>query len=91
MKIELEVSEENESTASPWWVILDPSLLHCEGDDNGIHNIAGMVTGPFFSREEAETELSSRRYDYGEHAVVYCCSGYWARQYRQACRNPVGK
>jgi hypothetical protein len=51
-----------------------------------VHQAAGMITGPFFSRAEAEEELQARRYAYGERACVYCLSGYHARQYRTAYR-----
>ena len=83
MKITIEVSELNESTAEPWWMIINPrqSLRCC------VHEINGMITGPFFSREEAQNELTSRRYAYGKYAHVYCASGCYTNQYRKACRD----
>ena len=79
MKIQIEISEENESTSFPYWLILDPSQ-NMRAD---IYILAGQVTGPFFSREEAEAELTSRRYSYGKKAKVYCHSGYNSRQYKR--------
>lgn len=83
MKLELEVSDKNEGTDSPYWLILDPrqmlSLNH--------NHLAGMITGPFFSREEAQDHLDQRHYAFTSRAAVYCCSGYHARQYKDAYRN----
>jgi len=85
MKIEIEVSEKNESTRSPYWMIIDPSL------SNGIFReipqcerpnmISGMITGPFFSREAAEGALKAQRYNYGKHAIVWCCCAHRESQY----------
>ena len=85
MKIEIEVSEENESTSSPWWMIIDPSQ-NFGTDENAIYLIASMVTGPFFSREAGEKELANRRYDYGKNAVVFCASGVHSSQYAEKVR-----
>ncbi len=86
MKIELEVSEKNEGTDSPWWMIINPRQ-NFRVDEEGIHHIAAMITGPFFSREEAEAHLKLRRYAFSKHAEVYCNSGYWSNQYKEALRN----
>ena len=86
MKIELDVSEENESTAEPWWMIVDPGQNFVT-DLQGAANVAmGMITGPFFSREEAETVLKRTRYNYGKGAVVWCASGCHTIQYCNAYR-----
>jgi hypothetical protein len=85
MKIELEVSTQNECTDSPWWVIINPEQNFSKGIE-GIHNIGSMITGPFFSREEAQDHLTARRYAFGTNACVYCLSGYWSRQYKEAYR-----
>lgn len=81
MKIELEVSEENEGTSYPYWVILDPRQMM----QPDVHMLASMITGPFMSRREAENELSygtpSR---YSRRAKVYCHTGYYSDQYRDA-------
>ena len=80
MKISVEVSEANEGTDSPWWVILDPH----QNTRLSTACLSRQVTGPFFSREEAERELNGRRYNYGKNAVVYCMSGYNSGQYALA-------
>lgn len=82
MKIEIEVSEENEETSSPWWMILDPKQnMRCN-----IHYLASMITGPFFSREEAEKVMKNRSHHYSERARVYCHSGCYTHQYDDKCR-----
>ena len=85
MIIELEISEQNESTAYPWWMIIDPQQ-NFKTNNEGIHSIAHMITGPFFSRAEAEAELKVRRYAYGKNAKVFCDSGYNTIAYRNAIR-----
>ena len=80
--IQLEVSELNEGTESPYWLIIDPRQMMSPD----CHTVASMITGPFFSREEAQTHLSNRRYAFGENAVVYCHSGHWSYQYKNALR-----
>lgn len=80
MKIEIEVSEENECTSSPYWLIISPRQ-NFKTDEEGACNIASMITGPFFSRKEAQKVLDSRRYHYGNNAIVYCHSGYETVQY----------
>lgn len=85
MRIELEVSNDNEHTESPWWLIIDPRQNFKTGPD-GAWNIINMITGPFFSREEAETHLKCRRHDFSKHACVFCHSGYYSHQYKTALR-----
>ena len=85
MKIEIELSELNEGTESPWWIIIDPRQ-NFEVDDQGVCSIAHMITGPFFSRKEAEDFLSKTRYNFGKHPVVWCHSGYYSEQYKNAIR-----
>lgn len=80
MKIELEISDNNEATSSPYWLIIDPRQ-NFKKDDDGIVNIVSMITGPFFSREEAEHVLYVRNHHYSKNASVYCCSGYNTIQY----------
>ena len=88
MKITLNVSEENEATEFPWWLIIDPEQ-NLSKSKGSCQVIADMITGPFFSRKEAEDHLRSRRYAFGTNAVVYCHSGYWSKQYKEAIRNGV--
>jgi len=83
MKIEIEVSESNEGTSAPYWLILDPT----QNMRLDINHLARMITGPFFSREEAEDQLSRRRYDYSKRASVYCMSGYYSGQYKKKSKD----
>lgn len=85
MQITLNVSEKNEGTESPYWLILDPiQNMSCD-----IFQLAGQITGPFFSREEAEEHLKLRRYAFSHRAEVFCFSGYWSNQYKEACRKAL--
>ena len=81
MKIELEVSEEHEGTSAPWWMIIDPSQM-MRSDPATV--AMGMVTGPFFSRKEAEDFLKATRYNFGKNPVVWCASGCYSKQYSDA-------
>ena len=83
IEIKLKVSTDTEATASPWWMIIDPRQ-NMKVNSYGISNIAAMITGPFFSREEAEAHLEARRYAYSKNAGVYCDSGWRSRQYDTA-------
>jgi hypothetical protein len=83
MKIEIEVSDKNEGTAEPWWVIVDPCQMMSPDPYRVMMN---MVTGPFFSREEANQVLKSRSHHYSKRVVVYCASGCYSNQYKQKYR-----
>lgn len=85
-KITLMVSEKTESTSSPWWMIIDLRQNFGTGIQ-ALHDIAGMITGPFFSREEAEDFLKATRYNFGKNAHVYCHSGHNSKQYHEAYKN----
>lgn len=87
MKITLDISEQNESTSFPWWFIVNPHF----GTTSNPENVASCVTGPFFSREEAENELKYRSYDYSKKAIVWCGSGYHTNSYRKAIQNGESK
>ena len=80
-KIEIEVSDKNEATRAPYWIILDPQ----QNMGLSIHMLAGQISGLFFSREEAERYLNATRYNFSARACVYCCSGHHGRQYNDAC------
>ena len=77
------VSKNNEGTAFPFWAIIDPKQ-NFKTNEEGIHAIAGMITGIWFSRESAERHLKSRHYEFSENAKVFCFSGYWSGEYREA-------
>lgn len=81
MKIELEISEKNEGTAAPYWLIIDP--IQMMRPDLCMVAMR-MITGPFFSREAAERQLKHRSYNYSKHAVVWCLSGYYSSEYFDA-------
>ena len=80
INITLELSTNNEGTAAPWWAIIDPKQLMWKSP----REVASMITGPFFSREAAQKQLDSTRYNYSEHAVVYCFSGHNSPEYKKA-------
>lgn len=82
MKIELEISEDNEITRSPFWLIIDPKQ-NFKTNDDGVTNIAFMITGLFFSRKEAETYLNAKHYNFGKGAKVWCHSAVDNCQYGQ--------
>jgi hypothetical protein len=86
MKIEIEVSTDNEGTDSPWWAIVDPRQ-NFRVDDQAVHAVAGMITGPFFSRESAQAHLDSARNHFGKNPQVYCLSGCYSPEYWSACKN----
>lgn len=88
LKIELEISTHNEGTAAPWWMIINPRQLMASNDREACHAVAGMVTGPFFSRAAAQEHLDAKRHRFGKNAVVFCASGCdsweYARAYNEA-------
>lgn len=86
IKIELEVSEDNEGTESPWWTIINPRQNLETKREQALYNIAGMITGPFFSRKSAQEFLDLTRYNFSKNAKVYCHSGYYSEEYKNACR-----
>jgi hypothetical protein len=76
-------SAEPESTSYPYWLILDPKqMLRIDP-----HYLAGMITGPFFSREDAESFLKKTRYNFSKNAVVYCASGSYSDKYKNFYRS----
>ncbi len=82
LKIELEISTHNEGTSAPWWMIIDPRQL-MRLDEEACHAVAGMVTGPFFSRASAQQYLDVKKHRYSKRAVVFCHSGYDSWDYRE--------
>lgn len=69
----------NEATRAPYWMILDPvQNMGCD-----IHLLACQITGPFFSRDDAESFLQRTRYNFSERARVYCLSGHNSAKYAQ--------
>lgn len=85
MKITVEVTGDNECTDSPWWAVVDPAQnMRAE-----VAIAAGQISGPFFSRAEAEDYLKSRHYDYSNRAVVWCFSGYHSTQWKEGMRRAI--
>ena len=82
MEIKLNISELNECNARPFWIIIDPEQNFTKGKE-GINNIASMITGLFFSREEAQEYLSGKSYHFSKNARVYCHSAVDYGQYSQ--------
>ena len=82
MRIKIDLSEKNEGTDCPYWLILDPMQM----TSPSFTLLSSMITGPFFSRESAEAHLDGRRYAFGKRAVVFCMSGYWSHEYKNAIR-----
>lgn len=77
----------NETTAEPYWLILDPKQM-IKPD---LYVLANMITGPFFSREEATNMLKAKRHHYSDRARVFCHSGYYTMQYKNAVREAEAK
>ena len=72
---------EKESTAYPFWIIIDPRQ-NFEVDNQGLHNIASMIHGIFFSRKDAQDFLDRTRYNFSKNAKVYCHSGHTSKDWR---------
>ena len=76
--IEATQGDNQEGTAFPYWFIVNPhQTFRCDP-----HEIASMITGPFFSRASAQEFLDRTRYNFGKYACVYCNSAYNSRDYR---------
>lgn len=76
-------SADNEGTAAPYWLIIDPE---CMVDTSNIHEIAYGISGPFFSRFDAEEYLKNKAHRYSNKTKVYCCSGHTSRKYFNFCK-----
>ncbi|GFM34064.1 hypothetical protein [Desulfovibrio subterraneus] len=90
ISVQLEISDNNECVDAPYWLIIDPMQMMKPAP----RSVAQMITGPFFSRESAEKHLAARHYEFSDKAVVWCASGYWSHQYKEAwrtgCKTAVG-
>ena len=76
----MKISDKNEGTAYPFWIIIDPRQ-NFKVNSDGIYNIASMITGVWFSRESAQEFLDRTRYNFSEHARVYCHSGTYSNDW----------
>ena len=69
---------DRELTRSPYWLILDPvQNMRCSPEV-----MAQNITGPFFSRKEAQAVLESGCCSFSPRAIVYCLSGNRSNKYR---------
>lgn len=87
LEVELEVSEKNEITNCPYWLVIDPEQMM----KPTIHSVARMIKGPFFSREEAESYVKCNHYNFSDRVGVYCHAGHNSPQYMNACNKALGK
>ena len=76
-------SADNEGSRAPWWSIIEPTQLFRIDH----HQIAGMITGPFFCREDAEDFLKRTKYNFSKHARVFCHSGCYSKKYENLCKS----
>lgn len=76
----IKISAKHEGTSYPYWIIIDPRQ-NFKTNENGIYNIARMITGIWFSRESAEEFLKKTRYNFSENAKVFCHSGNYSEDY----------
>lgn len=79
----IKIASDHEGTSHPFWIIIDPRQ-NFETKNQGLHNIASMVTGVFFSRESAELCLKQRRHNFSPNAGVYCHSGCYSPEWIEA-------
>jgi len=86
----IKISENHESTRAPFWIIIDPKQ-NFKTDEDGAYNVAGMITGVFFSRESATYFLKATRYNFSRNAVVYCASGVYSQEWIDAVENKKRK
>lgn len=82
----IKISDKNEGTSAPYWIIIDPKQNFSVGEQ-GIYNIAFMFSGVFFSRESAQAWLDCQKHNYSKHARVYCHSGHYSTEWREAIEN----
>jgi hypothetical protein len=71
-------SEQCDFTADPFWIIIIPRQIMKKDPEAIAHCLAH---GVWFSRELAQKHLDSRRYEYGDNAIVYGMSGCYSQQY----------
>ncbi len=80
------VSKNREGMVYPYWMIVDPRQNFWV-DEDGLHRIAGMITGVWFNRESAEAVLKSTRYNFGRSPEVWCFTGKLSIEYQLAINN----
>ena len=73
---------DNEGTASPYWMILDPR----QNMNMDVYMLASQISGPFFSREDAQTYMDNRRHHFSRRAKVFCHPGHFSHKYENLCK-----
>jgi hypothetical protein len=79
--IETLKNTDNEGTAAPYWLIIDPKQMM----KPSLCAVASMVTGPFFCRKDAENFLVAKKHNFTDRAKVFCHSGSGSFKYRKLC------
>lgn len=78
---------DNEGTRCPYWMIIDAKRQILTLDKETSYSIAGMITGPFFSRADATYYKDNvRPHAYTDNAVVFCASGHESEKYENLCK-----
>ncbi len=73
---------DHECTSCPYWLIIDPKQMMSPDP----HQVASMITGPFFSRESAESFLKHNDHRFSKKATVCCRTGIYSRLYEKFYR-----
>ncbi|HEC66990.1 MAG TPA: hypothetical protein ENI23_17070 [bacterium] len=63
----------------------DGDIVEVEVARPSIHEIASRITGPFFSRKDAQEYLDRKHYNFSDEAKVYCHSGWESGKYLALC------
>lgn len=83
VRVEFPMPENRDFCKAPYWMIIDPGhRCGCAEDYEGYtiddltdREVAYMVTGPFFSREEADKYLAAHKKYFTPKAVVWSLFG----------------
>lgn len=84
-----QLSDKHEGTSYPFWIIIDPKQ-NFKTNEDGVYNVAGMITGIWFSREAAEEFLKRTRYNFSKNAKVFCHSGNYSEDWVNFCKELEG-
>jgi hypothetical protein len=72
------VACDNEFTNAPYWMIID---TNGKIEISGFRDVAQMITGPFFCRQDATDYLKTFQYNFSDEAKVFCKSGHQSTKY----------
>lgn len=81
----MKISEKNEGTAHPYWIIIDPRQ-NFKVNSDGVYNFASMITGVWLSREAAQEFLDRTKYNFSKHAKVFCHSVCYSSDWIKLCK-----